>query len=79
MSFSANVARNDLQVGLYGFHQSDDQFFGVLFNDGSGNPIAETDHGTGGLAAFFIDDKFKPFSWLTLSVGMRVPHTSAAA
>ena len=76
VSFSANVARNDLQVGLYGFHQSDDQFFGVLFNDGSGNPIAETDHGTGGLAAFFIDDKFKPFSWMTLTAGMRPTHFS---
>jgi hypothetical protein len=76
VSFSANVGRNDLQVGLYGFHQSDDQFFGVLFNDGSGNPIAETDHGTGGLASFFIDDKFKPVSWLTLTVGARPTHFS---
>lgn len=76
VSFSANVARNDLQVGLYGFHQSDDQSFGVLFNDGSGNPITGTDHGTGGLAAFFIDDKFKPFTWLTLTAGMRPTHFS---
>lgn len=77
VSFSANVARNDLQVGLYGFHQSDDQFFGVLFNDDkSQSPIAETDHGTGGLAAFFIDDKFKPFSWLTLTAGTRPTHFS---
>ncbi len=77
VSFSADVAQNNLQAGFYGFHQTDDQSFGVLFNDGSGNPpIAETDHGTGGLAAFFIDDKFKPFSWLTLTVGARPTHFS---
>ncbi len=77
VSFSANVAKNNLQAGFYGFHQSDDQFFGVIFNDQSGNqPIAETDHGTGGLAAFFIDDKFKPFPWMTLIVGARPTHFS---
>ena len=77
VSFSANVAKNNLQAGFYGFHQSDGQFFGVIFNDQSGNPtIAESDHGSGGLAAFFIDDKFKLVSWLTLTVGARPTHFS---
>ena len=77
VSFSANVAKNSLQAGFYGFHQSDDQFFGIIFNDGSGTaPLAESDRSSGGLEAFFIDDKFKPFSWLTLSAGMRPTHFS---
>ena len=77
VSFSANVAKNNLQVGFYGFHQNDSQFFGIIFNDASGNkPLAERDRTSGGLAAFFIDDKFKPFSWLTLSAGMRPTHFS---
>jgi TonB dependent receptor/Carboxypeptidase regulatory-like domain/TonB-dependent Receptor Plug Domain len=75
VSLGANLAKNNLQAGFYGFHQSDDQFFGILFNDRSGNPpIAESDRGTGGLAAFFIDDKFKPLSWLTLTAGARPTH-----
>jgi hypothetical protein len=77
ISFAANVAKNDLQVGFYGFHQNDSQFFGIIFNDGSGNPpLAESDRASGGLEAFFIDDKFKPFSWLTLTAGMRPTHFS---
>ena len=75
VSFSANVAQNNLQAGFYGFHQNDRQFFGIIFNDGSGTAaLAERDRASGGLEAFFIDDKFKPFSWLTLTVGMRPTH-----
>ncbi|HWZ75689.1 MAG TPA: TonB-dependent receptor [Candidatus Sulfotelmatobacter sp.] len=75
VSFSANVAKNNLQAGFYGFHQNDTQFFGIMYNDGSGTqPLAERDLASGSLAAFFLDDKFKPFSWLTLSAGMRPTH-----
>ena len=77
VSFSANVAKNSLQAGFYGFHQSDSQFFGIIFNDGSGTaPLAENDRSPGGLEAFFIDDKYTPFAWLTLSAGMRPTHFS---
>jgi hypothetical protein len=77
VSFSANVAKNNLQAGFYGFHQNDSQFFGIIFNDGSNSaPLAERDTASGGLEAFFIDDKFKPVSWLTLTAGMRPTHFS---
>jgi hypothetical protein len=77
VSFGANVAKNDLQVGFYGFHQNDSQFFGIIYNDGSNtSPQAGRDRASGGLEAFFIDDKFKPFSWLTLTAGMRPTHFS---
>ena len=74
-SFAANYKRNDLQVGFLSFHQSDAQFFGATFNDGSGIPaVADTEHPSGNLQAFYIDDKFTPFPWLTLSAGMRPTH-----
>jgi hypothetical protein len=77
VSFSANFAKNNLQAGFYGFHQHDSQFFGIIFNNGTGTlPLAESDPASGGLEAFFIDDKFKPFSWLTLTAGMRPTHFS---
>ena len=76
VSFSANVARNNLQAGFYGFHQHDDQLFAAIFNDGSNPPFTERDPASGGLGAFFVDEKFKPFSWLTLSAGMRPTHFS---
>jgi hypothetical protein len=77
VSFSANVAKNNLQAGFYGFHQNDSQFFGIIFNDGSNRAhLSEPDMASGGLEAFFIDDKFKPVSWLTLTAGMRPTHFS---
>jgi hypothetical protein len=79
VSLSANLARNDLQVGFYGFHQKDDQFFQALFQSAPSQSFSERDPASGGLEAVFIDDKFKPFSWLTLSAGMRPTHFSGGS
>jgi outer membrane receptor protein involved in Fe transport len=71
-SFAANYKKNDLQVGFLSFYQHDNQVFGAIFNDGSGNPpfnISESP--TANLETFYLDDRFNPFSWLTLSAGMR--------
>ena len=71
-SITANFARNNLQAGFFSFYQSDNHFFGAVFNDGSGNaPVPDTEHPNANLESFYIDDKFQPFSWMTLSVGMR--------
>jgi hypothetical protein len=71
VSLAANLAKNNLQVGLYSFYQQDNELFGAVFNDGSGVPFTDVEHPSGNLEAFFIDDKFEPFSWLTLTAGMR--------
>jgi hypothetical protein len=71
-SFAANYKKNDLQVGFLSFYQSDNQLFGAIFNDGSGNsPFTDTESPTANQETFYIDDKFTPFPWLTLSAGMR--------
>ena len=71
-SFQANYKMNDVQVGVLSFYQSDSQTFGAIFNDGSGNaPFTDIEHPNANLEAFYIDDKFKPFSWLALSAGIR--------
>ena len=71
VSLAANVAKNNLQVGLYSFYQEDNELFGAVFNNGSGAPFTDVEHPSGNLEAFFVDDKFKPFSWLMLTAGMR--------
>jgi hypothetical protein len=86
VSLSASLKNNDLQAGFYGFHQSDSQRLGVLFNcpmngdpnflQCGGQPFADVESPSGGQAAFFLDDKFKPVSWLTLSAGLRPTHFS---
>jgi TonB dependent receptor/Carboxypeptidase regulatory-like domain/TonB-dependent Receptor Plug Domain len=92
VSFSTSFARNDLQAGFYGFHQNDNQTLGVVSNcatNGDPNfspplcdpadlppPFADQESPSGSVAAFFIDDKFKPVPWLTLSAGMRPTYFS---
>ena len=94
VSFGANVTKNDLQVGFYGFHQNDSQELGILFNCATNGdpqfsppncdpselppPFADSEPASGGLAAFFLDDRFKPFQWLTLSAGLRPTRFSGA-
>jgi hypothetical protein len=85
VSLAANFNRNDLQIGFYGFRQNDDQILGIVFHCPSngdpnfpgcgGSPFGPVSNpASGGLAAFFLDDKFKPVSWLTLSGGFRPTH-----
>ena len=75
-TFSANVARNELQVGILGFVQHDNQFFGAVFNDGTSPPISQSESVSGGLVAGFIEDKVKVTRWITLFAGMRPTHFS---
>jgi hypothetical protein len=71
-TLAANYKKNDLQVGLVSFYQADNQLFGAVFNDGSGNKAFTIgEHPSANLQTFYIDEKFKPFSWLMLSAGMR--------
>jgi hypothetical protein len=83
-SFGANYKKNDLQVGFLSFYQRDSQLFGATFNPtvqaqcitptdpiGVCTPFSDSEHPTANLETFYIDDKFNPFSWLTLSAGMR--------
>src|SRR6266404_3075404 len=79
VSFAANLAKNNLQIGVYSFYQHDSELFGAIFNPPQQNqginPPARENR-SGSLGSFFIDDKFKPFSWLTLTAGMRPTHFS---
>jgi carboxypeptidase family protein/TonB-dependent receptor-like protein len=74
LSFDATLARNEIQAGVYGFYQQNDEFFGLTQ---SGTQLLDDhEHPIGSVSAFFLDDKFKPFSWLTLSAGLRPTHFS---
>ena len=79
LSVTAGVAKNDLQAGLYGFYQRNDELFAVAFNDNSLPSFNDHERPSGSLAAFFLDDKFKPLPWLALSAGLRPTHFSGVA
>jgi len=76
---SSNFYRNDVQAGVYGFFQHQYNYF---FNDytapNSPPSIPPSSTGVnGGVAAFFINDKFKVTPWLTLITGLRETAFSA--
>jgi outer membrane receptor protein involved in Fe transport len=69
-----HVTQNDIQVGVTGFGQRDDEAFNVLFNDGSNAPVSQTLRPTGSLYAAYIQDTFKATDWLQLTGGLRQTH-----
>jgi len=78
-ALNANFWQNDLQVGVYGFAQHQYNYF---FNDytAPNSPPSVPPSSTGvngGVAAFFISDKFKVTPWLTLIAGLRETAFSA--
>jgi len=73
-TFTADVAKNNVQVGVYGFHQSDDQLFALTFNDGSDPNLSQREQPSGNLVAVFVQDKFTVTPWLTLMGGVRQTH-----
>jgi hypothetical protein len=75
-----HISRNDLQAGVTGFSQRDNESFNVLFNDASAAPdtsaapIFQTVSPTGSLVAAYVEDTFKAADWLTFAGGVRQTH-----
>jgi outer membrane receptor protein involved in Fe transport len=67
---------NNARAGFYSFAQQDDQFFHVIYNDGSATitPLSQNPHGS--LIALYVEDQIKVNSWLTLNGGLRQTHFS---
>ncbi len=82
-AISSNYRNNDLQAGVYGFAQHQYNYFYNVFTCHQDCTVfGEPPNGltsyppssigvNGGVAAFFINDKFKVTPWLTLIAGLR--------
>jgi TonB dependent receptor/TonB-dependent Receptor Plug Domain len=82
-SLNANVWKNGIQFGVYGFAQHQNNFFYSMCTE-PGNPSCviltttpSTAAVTGGLEEIFVNDKFKVTPWLTLIAGFRQSHFTA--
>jgi hypothetical protein len=69
-----HFSRNDLQVGVTGFRQRDDEAFDVLFNDGTHSPVNQRIKPTGFLVAAYVEDNFAATDWLQFAGGVRQTH-----
>jgi hypothetical protein len=71
-------SRHDLQIGVSGFGQRDDEAFNVLFNDNTGSPgispVNQRLEPTGALVAAYIEDNFRVTDWLQFAAGVRQTH-----
>ncbi len=76
--FSTTVARNSFKAGVYGYGQHESDVFGVVFNDGSASSFSETSIVNGGVEEAFVEDSYRPTSWLTLIGGERQTHFQGA-
>jgi Carboxypeptidase regulatory-like domain/TonB-dependent Receptor Plug Domain len=71
------LPKNDAQAGVYAFAANQNESFGLIFNDGSGNaPLADMTSVPGSEVAAFMSDKFTVNSWLTFIGGVRATHFS---
>jgi hypothetical protein len=77
-SIGSNFHNNDLQAGVYGFFQHQHNYFFNDYTDGTPNVSPSSIGVNGGVAAFFINDKFKVTPWLTLIAGLRETSFRAA-
>ncbi len=71
------LKNNDLQVGVYGFAQHQNNYFNNVFTDCAPNcqnfgPSSASV--TGGVGEAYISDRYKVTSWVTLIAGFRYSH-----
>jgi Carboxypeptidase regulatory-like domain/TonB dependent receptor/TonB-dependent Receptor Plug Domain len=76
-TLDATIKKNEIQAGVYGFAQTQSNYFSNVFTNGSPNFPASSASVTGGLEETFLSDKFKPTSWLTLIAGLRQSYFTA--
>jgi hypothetical protein len=71
-----HIGGNEVQAGVLGFSQHDNQSFRVLFNDGSAPNVSDLTHPSGSLVAGYLQDTLKATDWLTLLGGVRETYFS---
>jgi outer membrane receptor protein involved in Fe transport len=73
-SISTTIANNSISAGVYGYDQHEADRFGVAFNDGSYQNFSQNSTVNGGVEESYVQDKYKPAPWLTLTGGERQTH-----
>jgi hypothetical protein len=76
-SLATEIAKNSLSGGIYGYGQREHDVFGVVFNDGSNPNFTQPQEITAGVEEIFVEDSYKPATWLTLIGGLRQSHLEA--
>jgi len=76
-TWTENFAKNNLDAGVYGFGQHQYNYYYNQITQPLGTPNVSSIGADGGVAAFFINDTFKPTPWLNLIAGLRETQFSS--
>jgi outer membrane cobalamin receptor len=76
-SVSTVLAKNSVSGGIYGYGQHEHDVFGVVFNDFTNPNFSQPQTVNGGVEELFVEDSYKPATWLTLVGGLRQSHVEA--
>lgn len=72
------AGKQNARAGLEAFGQHDSILFGLRGADGSGLELRQQVKPWGDLEALFLEDQFKPTSWLTFNAGVRLTRFSGS-
>jgi outer membrane receptor protein involved in Fe transport len=77
---SALAGRHNAKAGFYGFFQRDSTLFGLRGTNDEGGIVGLQQRQSldGNLEAAFVEDQYKPTSWLTLTGGVRLTRFHGA-
>jgi hypothetical protein len=73
-SISTLIAKNSISAGVYGYAQHENDLFGAVFTDGSNPSFTVNPIILAGVEELYLEDNYKPTSWLTLTAGVRQTH-----
>ena len=73
-TLAVNHGKHNAHAGIQVFGGRDNQFFGIVTSDGSNPPFAQRESIWGNQQTIFVEDQYKPTSWLTLNGGVRLTH-----
>jgi hypothetical protein len=73
-SVAVNRGKHNARAGLQVFGARDNQFFSLITADGNNPPLRQRSILWGSVEALFLEDQYKPTTWLTLNAGLRLTH-----
>jgi outer membrane receptor protein involved in Fe transport len=73
-SIAVMRGRHTARAGVQVWGAHDNQFFGIVTSDGSQPPVSERDRVWSNVETVFVEDQYRPTTWLTLNGGLRLTH-----
>jgi len=78
VTLAAVAGKHNARVGFESFAQNDNTLFGLRATEGTRLAFRQQVKPWGNLEAVFLEDRYKPISWLTLSLGIRLTRFSGS-